>query len=589
MKGQQTSFSFHRLTRGSEQTLNNKFQKWEDFAKNKKKRAPAPRPRPSPNPRRRIAPALPGLAGGPDPFAFKRHPFLPSTYGDPSAIPSINAEPYIYQYKMLHFIEVLTAGIAHAGSCNSLSDQNFAWQLASDRCHGITSLFESRREPIAGFLFSRFLNDLTSSVRPQDPMFLVQIWQLCISLSRVHFHRRDNAGRLMLLRLFLHRMRQSVSELLPGQEHPLPAILGTLQCVLVSCPESLKWTLGIGCWKSKAMLDRVFGREADSVSLETGAFCVQNWRSSFEVDFRKLESRYRPALNEFGPGPLTEDKIGILYGYTSALARISPVGLLHDDTTPVLLNHLAVLRDQSSRYCRHAAEARSLTYGTAVSAFVFSSELVAKYLLEGGKYKGVLQEALNPCQPYRSYLDEAIETLRVGDLDCQIRAAELSRRLGKWLKAYCLGDINQKKGQKGEGKRGKRPRGRDRASDFKQEKHRFAQILNRIFRTPGDLQFKQNANKKGWQKELRRKQNETRESVLVPLSREAGISQPDVPHKRRTCRTCHVTFPSRRDMFIHFQHLKHRCGRQPEPQGNPWRQPVEIGPTIEPRVLEVRP
>ncbi|KAK3296516.1 uncharacterized protein B0H64DRAFT_475308 [Chaetomium fimeti] len=488
---------------------------------------------------------------------------------------------------MLHFIEVLTAAISRAKRSGALPDGGFVWQLASDRCRGITSLFESRREPIAGFLFDRLVDGLASSVRPEDPMFLVQMWQLCVSLSRIHFHQREIAERLMFLRLFLHRMRQRLLPFTPSQEHPVLAILGALESILVKSPKSLKWTLAIGCWKSKAMLDRVFGQMTDHVSLENGAFCVQNWRSSFELDFRELEARYHPLVDNFGPHPLTEDKIAILYCYTSALARIVP---LNNDATPLFLGHLAVLLDQSSRHVRHEAEAGSLAYGGVVSAFVFSTELVAKYLLEGGKYKHVLRERLSPSQPYDVYLSEAIEILRSGDVDCQVRAAELSRRLGTWLKAYCLGEKNKEKGQKGEGKRGKRSRGRDRTPDFKREKHRFSQILNRIFQTPHELRFKMNTNREGWQKDLRHKRNESRELVLVPLSREAGVTHDKVPPpERRTCRTCDVTFPSRRDMFIHFQYLKHRCGKQPTPQSNPWRQPVEIGPTIEPRALEARP
>lgn len=191
------------------------------------------------------------------------------------------------------------------------------------------------------------------------------------------------------------------------------------------------------------MFDRLVMQPlTDDDSLEAGAFCVQNWRSSFVADFDKLEDLYKPRLGNFGPGPLTEEQIGILYCYTSALARIAPIESNHSKMTPILLINLAVLLHHTSHRCRQTLDSGPLGYNTAVRAFAFSTELVAKYLFQGKTHRNVLLAALGfdssqhePGTGYDTYMDDAIKVLHRGDTDCQIRASELSRRLARWLKS----------------------------------------------------------------------------------------------------------------------------------------------------------
>jgi len=95
-------------------------------------------------------------------------------------------------------------------------------------------------------------------------------------------------------------------------------------------------------------------------------------------------------------------------------------------------------------------------------------------------------------------MDDAIKILRRGDTDCQIRAAELSRCLGRWFKSYSLEFQTESQGldQDQDLSQGKRPvRGRNRTSAFRREKHRTAQILAGICPTLNELRAK-NAQKK---------------------------------------------------------------------------------------------
>lgn len=516
---------------------------------------------------------------------------------------------------MLHAIDIFARGIS--GAINrGMNPPSLAgascWQLASDRCQGFISVCEAWLGLTARFLFGRLLEGVeTCTARSEDPVFLVHVWRICVSLSTMRFRSCTAANRLTFLRLFLHQAQDILRRSQPEERHPILVILGRLLRVADRSPHALKWTLGIGCWKSQDMLSRLFGQAggARAASLNAGAYCVQNWRSCFRAEFESIESQYKSLRDSFGPHPLSEAETDILYSYLDAMSRIVPATMPHKkDVTPVvkdcasaLLVHAAVLFNQTSKCCHQALEQGSLRYGINARAFAFTAELIATRILHQLDSKGVvLPTELDPSRPFHAYMNEAIEILRRGDLDCRVRAAELSKRLTVWLKTYYNGEKSQT-----QGKVGGRQRGRDRGPEFKKEKSRKTAILAGIFQTPAEIRlsgFKRLPKEvnQGWHNRWRREMRKIQVSTLISLCGETGtrstngnanptptsgqprrrerapkpepqnrVDTPAPPH-RRTCWNCSVTFPSRRLMT---KHIKGGC--------------TEQNPCIDPRELTV--
>ncbi|KAK4442177.1 hypothetical protein QBC34DRAFT_499856 [Podospora aff. communis PSN243] len=536
---------------------------------------------------------------------FKKHMCLSRKYGDPGMFPSISQEPHGRQIKMLHAIGNFANGLAGREKRDApLPGHISLWQLTSDRCQKFASIFESKTGQIPVFLFNRLLNDLASNVVLNDAMFLVYLWRICLSLSRTRFAGRNNNTRFIFVRLFLQRMHHALRNIHGNGDHPLAVILGALVRIIVDAPEAFKWSLIIGSWKSRDMLDEGFGRTRDVYSLEVGAFCVQNWRSHLETDFGKLQARYLPLIHSEAPDPWPEDKIAALVGYTPQ----------NDEITPVLLPHLAILLKRTSTLSQNAAEAGNLRYGTTASAFAFSTVLVSKHLLDGKQHHiRILQHALSPSQPYDEYMDIAIRTLSRGDMDCQIRAYELSKRLSVWLKTFRLGEKTQSRDLAKDSKRGRlRPRGRDSLPDFMKERGRASRLQAQLFKISGYTSFKDTGpgrKERGWVNRRRRQLREDHAQELQCLYREAGLGIPEarpsrrrppsaqsesrdqplpvaghhsnLPPDRRTCKVCQTAFPSRRGLKAHLEACKECRVEGP----HPWQQPVDIGPTIDPRAL----
>lgn len=172
-------------------------------------------------------------------FKFEQHPHLPKSHHDPKVIPSIEAEFYVDQYKMLHNIDCLAKKIS--GTFNRNPDPTR--ELAVERYQGFISVCEARSGAIAEFLFKRLLAEMARSLKPDDSMFLVQIWRLCGLLSGLHFPKRNNTNRFIFLRVFLQRVRHRVSQCFhEDRDHPLPPILDALLRILIHTPNALKWS-----------------------------------------------------------------------------------------------------------------------------------------------------------------------------------------------------------------------------------------------------------------------------------------------------------------------------------------------------------
>ena len=88
---------------------------------------------------------------------------------------------------------------------------------------------------------------------------------------------------------------------------------------------------------------------------------------------------------------------------------------------------------------RSAAKTGSLRYDVSTRDFAIASELVANHCLET-QVSHTDQDFSTRGRTFSIHMDQAIEVLRKGDLECRVRAAELSKRLVIWLKSYCPGE-----------------------------------------------------------------------------------------------------------------------------------------------------
>ncbi|KAK0720996.1 hypothetical protein B0H67DRAFT_553066 [Lasiosphaeris hirsuta] len=496
-------------------------------------------------------------------------------------VPSAAGEQCHHQHKMLHTIHALVQGIFDTKKKDVVqpvgAEYRSAWQLLYDKCLGFAAVCGGGTGGRANFLYNQILEQLRKLPELRDYMFLIYIWKICLSMSAMRFPGRTDTNRFIFLQMFLMRLRSAFTDVAGGQQQPHSEVV-LLEClfrVLSSSPQHFKTTLGIGCWKAMNMIGSMIGHE-HTLILAMGVYCIKHWKNNFEVNVERLEPQYKLLLDqqEDAQRP-SEDQAAVLYGYASTLLQKqdrSRGEKILDSTAEYAARLLALTAEP----CRTAARARSLRYDVTTRAFAFASELVANHRLET-QVSRETRDFSTRGHTFSTPMDQAIEVLRNGDLECRVRAAELSKRLAIWLKSYCPGDKVSSAC--------KRPNGRVRGPMGKQEKQRTREILSAIGQMPVPVHaVRQPSGEKAANQNnrWRNKQRRVRKAVLQDLvevgqadgvvavsqgperslrgkkEREPAHLQPPAANpspcdaKSRTCLHCCEMFPSRNDLFRHL-------------------------------------
>ncbi|KAK3358774.1 hypothetical protein B0T25DRAFT_447854, partial [Lasiosphaeria hispida] len=530
--------------------------------------------------RRHAASLLKSGADKPPVFQLKSYLQLKSHLSI-NIVPSSAGEQCHHQHKMLHTIHALVQGIFDTKSKDIIqpvgAEYRSAWQLLYDKCLGFAAVCAGGTGGKANFLYNQILGQLCKLPEQRDYMFLIYIWKICLSMSAMRFPGRTDTNRFIFLQVLLVRLRMAFINI--SGEHQQPRTEVTLlEClfhVLSSSPRHFKTTLGIGCWKAMNMIGSMVGHE-HTLILAMGVYCVRHWKNNFEVKVEQLDPQYELLLDRQSDAQRSpEEQAAIMYGYTSALLQRqdrSKGGKILDTTA----GHANRLLTLTAEPCRSAASDGSLRYDVTTRAFAFASELVANHRLE----TQVSRENQNFSTRGHTFgipMDQAIEVLRNGDLECRVRAAELSKRLAIWLKSYCPGEKVSRTC--------KRPNGRLRGSAGKQEKQRTREILSEIGQMPVPVP---NVRQPSGEKEVkhnnrwRNKQRKMRKAVLQNLveagradgtvtvnqgperslrrrkERQPANPQPPAANlspcdaESRRCLHCCETFHSRNDLFRHL-------------------------------------
>jgi hypothetical protein len=156
-----------------------------------------------------------------------------------------------------------------------------------------------------------------------------------------------------------------------------------------------------------------------------------------------------------------------------------------------------------------------MKYTITTRAFAFSSELLAIYNLETLKTEKT--EHIHDRKQAFDYMIEAIETLRHGDLECKLKAAHLSKRLGVWYKSYCPGGKLMSKSNRTKGK------------EVEAEKKRTRDILSQIQKEPVLLDSHRHifgSKRASKNTRWRRKQTAERDCFLFSISKAGKIDRP---------------------------------------------------------------
>lgn len=382
------------------------------------------------------------------------------------------------------------------------------WQFVFDKCIGIVTLSEGRLGGKVQFMLGQFFHALDTATQSCDPVFLLQFWKICVNLWRIKFPGRTKAGPFVFLRHFLQRLKAGFFRSCRNKHDGLVTFVNSLIEILQSEPRTLKATLGWTYSQAIKALGDMIGKE-HVIVLGMVADCTTHWNSMFQVEeaYRAesnkiserelLESRFQAILQSCGLKEV-ETRIGLLYHYTNAVSN----GKYVSETVG---HHVNELRSLTLDRCRTDLQHKNLQYTLTSRAFASSTDLLAKYHLEMWEMRGREKGR----SPYKisALLNEAIEILRLGDIECLVQAVHCSKRLAVWFKTFDPDDQHRTKGQT----KGKKTQA---------EKQRTKEIMSNISKAPISIPVDGQAvrYKEGSKNNRhRRKQRAERESLLRSL------------------------------------------------------------------------
>ncbi|KUI57397.1 hypothetical protein VP1G_04719 [Cytospora mali] len=344
---------------------------------------------------------------------------------------------YIHQEKLFHAIDTYFKGLFAAGLKSWTTDgrhfippQNTpdfseAWQRLSDQVDSVSMLLGMQLYHHANFMLGEILAGLRVAARVCDPSFMMHFWKICHVLARIPIPSRRGFRGSPWLGWFLQSLRQTFSSVF-GM-HPLVVITDSLLQVWSSSPCDLKATFGLGHWKAIHTLGGLIGN-GNNIVLNMGVCCTKTWKSKFSVSSHEVKTLYQRPM-AITPNLEAEQMAEVSLDYLLAASRekYNELGVL-DDAGHVL--------KWATGICREKAERCALQYDSVTRAFVFSSELITTHHLETWKEPEQEKNKLPDFSLSYYYMNEAIQILRYGDLQCRIRAASFSKRLSTWFRAH---------------------------------------------------------------------------------------------------------------------------------------------------------
>lgn len=395
--------------------------------------------------------------------------------------PSLSAGPYVCQYKIFHAIDGFVKGLFGSGhkswTANVTSfipppgetDSSRAWQLIFDTVSGVAIVSDGIIGPKAFYLLELALVRLKTAARKRDPNFLLYFWSICFTLSGIRYHSSRYFCEFIFLRVFLLRLRDEFLRFTRRPKDPLVVLVDSSIGILDSTPGHLRLTLGLGCWKTVDTFASMIGHD-HAIVLNMGMHHTKSWKRRFKCHLPEIESRYETLLKSQAAYTVSEleTRISLMYDYVYALSKRK------NETIPVWI-WATELRSLTIDACRLAAEAGDLKFDLTTRAFAFASETLSFYFIETWKDDDKNLHEENHVDSFR-YMDEAINILQRGDLECQLRAISCSKQLTVWLKIYCQG--NKRVGTKLN--QGKLRIHRDKGREVNLEKDRRKELMTRI-------------------------------------------------------------------------------------------------------------
>ncbi|GAB1311862.1 hypothetical protein MFIFM68171_02072 [Madurella fahalii] len=431
-----------------------------------------------------------------------------------SPTPSRHAELLFPQESMLHAIERLILGSFDqkkrgVSPLLEAEHESGTWESLYSRCLGLAGMCKHNIGGKFYFLWNEFVKDLDAALCTSRGLaLLVHFWRIAVCLwGELSFRVRVNHPSCFtfFFRIFLHNVRAHFRGKRPG----LATIVDNLYQVLNSSPRDVKNTLGMGCIKTMGVIGSMTGLHHPFL-LKMASVQYQYWKNGYNQD-KQLQTRYKPLLGTVDFTRPTPDQIVVLTDYTLLQRHSKP------ETAPDMAS---ILRNLTLERCQTAADQGVLTYNSAARALAFSTELLAVSQLDPVLVNG----KPNVRERVRAFQDvsDAVDLLRRGDLECRVRAAELSRRLTIWYKTF----ISPNEANSGR---------------YREQKKVTAMIMSQIDETrisvpegrplavpPFRKRHKQQSDKKSPNNRLRRKIAEKGRIVVSMIKEEGNMN--DIPN-----------------------------------------------------------
>jgi len=315
-----------------------------------------------------------------------------------------------------------------------VADNSKLWEDLSDGCSRIADLIRAERYDHVQSLLVRMFAGLQLATKSCDPNFLVHFWRTCLVLLTTRIRARNPLSQFIFIRVFLQCLRTGFASSL--RKHPMVELVDALYCILASTPHELRNVLGVGYSKAVDGLQQMVG-PSHHIIFKMESHCAKHWNKYIQLTRQDLEVRCTDLLEsqEIRKNPTL--KITILHDFTYAMSEGKYIS---DPVRDKAIELLALTADD----CRERTKTNNLRYTSNTRSFALASELLALYHLEPGNSK-ILRKGYDRNLSVL-YMDQAIETLRHGDLECRIRAVALSKRLEVWVKSF--GEVGKAKVEK---------------------------------------------------------------------------------------------------------------------------------------------